>query len=58
MLNDLIPAKYRKQLYALLALAALGVTVWQGADGDWKVAVPALVVALSHALAAGNTSVD
>ena len=55
MLTDLIPAKYRKLVYAALAFAALVITAYEGAGGDWKIAIPSLVVALSHALAAGNT---
>lgn len=54
MLN-FIPARARQIIYGVLSLAALVITLWQGIGGDWKVALPALVVALSHALAAGNT---
>lgn len=58
MLTDIIPAKARRYVYALLALAALGVTCWQAADHDWIVAAGAFVVAVSHSVAASNTSTD
>lgn len=54
MLTDIIPAKARKYVYALLALASLGVTCWQAADHDWLVAAGAFVVAISHSVAASN----
>lgn len=56
MINPLtlIPAAYRQYAYALLALIALVITVWQASGGDWRNAVIALVFALSHATAASN----
>ena len=51
----LIPAQYRQYAYALLALAALVITVWQASDGNWRTALVSLVVALSHTTAASNT---
>lgn len=55
-LVDVIPAAYRKYLYALLFLAGLGIAAWQAADGNWKVFVGALVTAIVHGLAASNTA--
>lgn len=58
MFTDLIPAKYRNAVYELLAFAAIVVGVWQATDGNWKAAIPALVVALSHIMAADNTGTE
>lgn len=57
MINPLtlIPAKYRLYVYAAFALAALVIGVWQASNGDWKVFIAGLIVALSHGMAASNT---
>lgn len=54
-LADALPAKYRKALYALVFIAGLAVTAWQGADGNWHVAVATFVASLVPLLAHGNT---
>lgn len=53
-LADLIPAKARKYVYALAALAALVYGAWQAANGDWSEAIPALVGSLLSGLAHAN----
>lgn len=55
-LTDLIPAKARKYVYGLVALAALVFGAWQAADGNVEVFVGALITALTGALALSNTS--
>lgn len=56
-LNDIIPARYRKVVYAVIALAALVFGIWQASDGDWTVFVGSLLAALVTATAASNTDV-
>lgn len=55
-LTDIIPAKYRKYVYAVGALAALGYGVYETVNGDWRAFVPAFAGALLSALAHANTS--
>ena len=55
-LTDVIPAKARKYVYALISLAALVWGVYEVSDGDWKKLVGGLIVALTTATAASNTS--
>ena len=54
-LTDVIPAKARKYVYALITLAALLWGVYEASDGDWKKFVGGLIVALTTATAASNT---
>jgi len=56
-LVDIIPAKWRKLAYGLLALAAFAITVWQTADGDWKTALISLVTSAATSVAHANTTV-
>jgi len=56
-LFDVIPAKARKYVYAVLALAAIVFAAYQVSDGDWVQLVGALIVALTGATAASNTAV-
>lgn len=53
---DVIPAKARRYVYAAVALFMIGWGAWQAADGDWKVAVGALVTTLTAALAHANVA--
>jgi len=55
-LVDIVPAKWRKLAYGLLALVAFAVTVWQTADGDWKTALISLVTSAATAVAHANTN--
>jgi hypothetical protein len=55
-LFDIIPARARAYVYAAVALLMIAWGAWQAADGDWKVAVGALVTTLTAALAHANTA--
>ena len=55
VLTDVIPAKARKYVYAVIALASLVWGVYEASDGDWKKFVGGLVVALTTGMAASNT---
>lgn len=57
-LTDLIPAKYRKYVYALAALLTLGFAAWQAADGNWQTFAVSLLGSLVSGLAHANTSGD
>jgi len=54
--EDIVPAKYRKYLYAAIALAALVFGAWQASEGNLGLFIGSLIVTLSHATAASNTS--
>ncbi len=56
VLTDVIPARYRKYVYALVALAALIWGAWEASQGDWQVFAGGLIAALVSATAASNTS--
>jgi hypothetical protein len=55
-LYDVLPAKARKILYALLFLGALIFAVYQASDGDWVVFAGSLITSLLGLLAASNTA--
>lgn len=57
VLEDLIPAKYRKYVvYILIPFLVLVYGVWQGVGGDWNAFWPALVPAvIGWLVAAPNT---
>lgn len=57
-LTDVLPAKARKYLYAVLFVASLGFAAWQAADGNWVEFFSAIVVALFGATATSNTDVE
>lgn len=57
LLIDLIPAKQRKILYALLTVGVTLYGVWQVADGDWGQFIVSAVTALVGTLATANTNV-
>ena len=50
-----IPAKYRRFVYAVLTLAALGLAAWKGAEGDWTEFVALLLGSLGFGTATANT---
>lgn len=58
VLEDLIPAKYRKYVvYILIPLAVLVYGVWKASNGDWTAFWPALVPAIiGWLVAAPNTN--
>ena len=57
-LLDLIPAQYRRYLYALASVALVIYTAVEAAGGDWRQAVGALVAAAVTSLAHANTTAD
>lgn len=54
----MIPAPIRKWVYAGAALLALIWGAWQAADGNWKLALSALVTTLLGAMANANVNPD
>lgn len=57
-LTEVLPAKARKILYAVLFVASIGFAAWQASDGNWVAFSSALVTALFGATAASNTPVE
>lgn len=55
-LTDVLPAKARKYVYAVLALAALVLAAYQATQGDWLAFAVALVGALTGGTAASNVN--
>jgi hypothetical protein len=53
-LTDVLPPKARKYVYAVLALAAVVLGVWQASDGDWLLFAANLLGALGFGTAASN----
>ena len=54
-LTDVLPARVRKIVYAVLFVAALVVACYQASEGDWWEFVAALLTSLTGATAASNT---
>jgi cytochrome oxidase assembly protein ShyY1 len=54
-LIDVIPDRYRKQVYAAAAALVFLLGLWQLAQGDWKVFLLSIVGTLVPATAASNT---
>lgn len=54
-LDEIVPARYRKAVYATIALLALIWTVYAAAGGNWQQFIGGLIVTLSHTVAASNT---
>lgn len=57
-LENIIPARYRKLVYALLSLAALVFGIYQASQGDWTLVIGGLLTALTSGTAASNTNAD
>lgn len=55
-LEDVVPARHRKRVYAIVALAALAFSAYQAAQGDWTLLVGGLLTSLTTGTAASNTS--
>lgn len=53
-LTNIVPGRYRKYVYAVLALLALGVSAWQAAGGDWLTFIVLLLGSLGFSTAASN----
>lgn len=54
-LSDVLPAKVRLVVYAVLFVVATVFALWQASEGDWNLFLGALFPALVGLLAAGNT---
>jgi hypothetical protein len=54
-LTDLIPARYRKYLYALAFVASFVYAIYEANGHDWKATAGAVVGAVLSALAHSNT---
>lgn len=46
LLSEWASPRVRRTIHGLLALALVGVGIWQAADGDWAVALGSLVASL------------
>lgn len=57
-LIDLIPAKYRQYLYAVLSATVAVYGIWQAVEGDWTQFTVSLITALTGVLATANTNVS
>jgi hypothetical protein len=55
-LNELLPAKARKVLYAIVFVAGIVLAAWQAAEGNWTLFIAGLVQAFSGALAGSNVT--
>lgn len=53
-LQNLIPARARKSVYGLVALASLVFAAWEASEGNVEVFVGGLISALVSALALSN----
>lgn len=54
-LHDVVPARARKYVYAIVAFAAIAVGAWEASQGDVGTFIASLVTALVTAMAASNT---
>lgn len=57
-LNEIVPAPYRRKVYAVVALASLGFGLYQASEGDWALFVGSLLAALTTGTAASNTPAE
>lgn len=55
MLKDIIPAEWRKYVYALVTLAAGVFSAWQAAEGNWEPFAGGVITFLTTSLATANT---
>lgn len=56
-LNDVLPERVRKYVYALLFVAATVFALYQASQGDWLLFTGSLLTALTGLLANNNTAV-
>jgi hypothetical protein len=54
-LADVLPARARRVVYAILFVAALIFGLWQASEGDWATFVGGVLTSLVGLLAASNT---
>jgi hypothetical protein len=57
-LVDIIPTRYRRYVYAGVALVAIVYGAWQASGGDWGQFIGGLVVSITTATAASNPTTD
>lgn len=55
MLTDIIPAKHRRRVYAIVTLAAVVFGAWQASDGNWATFAGSVLTALTTGMATANT---
>ena len=53
-LTDVIPARYRRFVYAAAFVASAAVTAYEAANGDWRRALLPFLTTLTSALSASN----
>ena len=56
LLADYASPRVRRLIHGLIALACTGVTIWLGAEGDWRLALLTLAAALDAGANKANTS--
>lgn len=56
ILADYASPRVRRLIHTLILLACAGVTIWLGAEGDWREALLALAAALYAGANKANTS--
>lgn len=54
-LDDIVPARHRRRVYALLALLALGLAAYKAAEGDWLEFASYVLGMLGFGTATSNT---
>jgi hypothetical protein len=55
ILIDIVPARYRKVIYALVALLALLFSIWQASNGNWEQFIFGVIASLTTTTASVNT---
>lgn len=53
-LNDVLPARVRGAIYAIVFVAGLALAAWQATEGDWVAFAVLLTGSLTSALAGSN----
>ncbi|WP_418063171.1 hypothetical protein [Pimelobacter simplex] len=54
-LNDIVPARHRRRVYAILALLALTLAAYKASEGDWIEFAGYLLGLLGFGTAVSNT---
>ncbi|UUW88411.1 hypothetical protein [Pimelobacter simplex] len=54
-LNDIVPARHRRRVYALLALIALALAAYKASEGDWLEFAGYFLGLLGFSTAVSNT---
>ena len=58
ILEDVVPAKARKYVYAFITVAALAFGAWQASEGDVTVFIASLLAAATTLVATANTHTE